>query len=447
MTSSPTFSPTAIIIPSSFPLNFFYSLPIGSGLLSLIGSTLIVGVVLRQNRLSSTYGRLIFGMSCMDIMQSFAYCFSTLPSPNTKKNYINDWPHLGTSTTCSIQGFFFYTGSTGTTIYYCSLCIYYVLVVLNGLTLKSIKHRFERYLHAIPLLFCSTCGIFLAATENFNNAGYVCWIAPFPFECHYGHSTCTRGINAILFRWIFHGIPVISCFIIILVTMSCLTYKMRRQRNLMQKYQFNVPDDILPNNTPQIQRPPYTSSRRPSSIEITSKTATYRALQYIAAFFFTFIFTIINQIIFMFSQRYNVVLLMLQQITSPLQGFFNFIVFIRPILKAVKKGDTEIPLFKALFKAIISRKIEEESTRDNRSKVDKLRKPNLNRKEFTARELHQQQKDREAAFFTLEANREECKEVEKSFYCESAYSEDNIHNEGSKEGERSTQARCKLNLG
>jgi len=351
MTSSPTFSPTE----NSFPVDLFYSLPIGSGLLSLMGSTLIVFVILRQNRLSSTYGRLIFGMSCMDIMQSLAFCFSTFLSPDNNKETI--LPFLGNSTTCSIQGFFLYTGITGTTIYYCSLCIYYILVLLKGVALKSIKHRFERYLHAIPLLFSFTCGIFLAATENFNNAGSVCWIAPFPPECRLDLDTCTRGKHAFLFRWVLQGIPVIICFIVILVTMMCLIYKMKRQRNLMRKYQFNVPEDIPPNNTSQIQCPPYASSRQPSLIETASKNTTYRALQYIAAFFFTFIFTMINQIIFMMSRGPPpIVLLMLQQITSPAQGFFNFIVFMLPVMKAVKKKDPQISLFKSLLKAIISRK-------------------------------------------------------------------------------------------
>ena len=423
MTSSPTFRQDS---RQSYETDTLNSLSIGSALLSLMGSMTIVGIIFRQDRFSSTYGRLIFGMSCMDIMQSLAYSLSTLPSPNTSTLSNSTWPLLGNSTTCSIQGFFLYTGNTGTTIYYCSLCMYYVLVVLKGMTLKSIKHRFEIYFHAIPLLFCFTCGIFLAVTENFNNAISVCWIAPFPFACRHDVDACTRGKNAMLFRWIFHGIPIIICFIIILVTMICLSYKMRRQRNLMQKYQFNIPEDAILNNISRNQHSHYTSSRRPSSIETTSKTATYRALQYIAASFFTIIFTIINQIILVMSSKYIFVLLIFQTVTNPAQGFFNFIVFIRPIVRAVQKGDPEIPLFKALCKAIISRKKEEEeeSTRDNRSKVDKLRKPNLNRKGFTARELHQQQKDREAVRFTVEANGEESKEEERSFYRESVHSID-----------------------
>ena len=431
MTSSPTFSRTVIPtgFPTKLPFNFsesdiLNSLSVGSALLSIMGSMTIVGISFRQNRLSSTYGRLILGMSCMDIMQSLAYSLSTLPFPNSNALSSSTWPLFGNSTTCSIQGFFLYTGSTGTTMYYCSLCIYYVLVVLKGMTLNSIKHRFEVYLHAIPLLFCFTSGIFLAINENFNNAISVCWIAPFPFACRHDLDTCTRGKNAILFRFIFHGIPMFICFIIILVSMICLSYKMRRQRNLMQKYQFNIPEGAILNNIPRNQHPNYTSSRRPSAIETTSKSVTYRALQYIAVIFFSNIFVIINRIIFIKTSKYIFVLFIFQAITHPAQGFFNFIVIIRPVVRAVQKGDPEIPLFKALCKAIISRKKEEESARDNRSKVDKLRKPNLNRKGFTARELHQQQKDREAACFTVEANGEELKEEEISFYRESVHSID-----------------------
>jgi len=422
MTSSPTFLPTSIPTISwlsSSETNIFYIIPICSGLLSVMGSTTIVIMILRQNRLSSTYGRLIFGMSCLDIMQSLAYCFSTLPSPKGADiSYLYEWPSFGTSTTCSIQGFFLYTGGTGTTMYFCSLCIYYILAVLKGVTLNSIKHRFELYLHAIPLVFCITCGIFLAATDNFNNAGSVCWIAPFPYECRYNLDTCTRGKNAMLYRWIFQGIPIIICFVIILVCMICLIYNMRRQRNLMKKYKFNLPDDALP-NIPRNQHPSYISFERPSSIDTTSKNTTHRALQYIAAFFFTFIFVIISQVCIMFSNKVIFVILILKQITVPAQGFFNFVVFMCPVVKGVQKGDPEISLFKALLKAIISKEKEDENRKDYRSKTDKLRKPNLNRKGFTTRELYQQQKDRDASRFIYE---EELKEEEKSFYCESVHS-------------------------
>jgi len=420
MTSSPILSPTAI--PTGFQLkellsynekNIILSLSIVSGLLSFTGSITIVIMIIRQKRLSSTYGRLIFGMNCMSIMQSFAYCLSTIPAPSSSRLSENTWPYLGTSTTCSIQGFFLYTGSTGTTIYYCTLCIYFVLVVLQHVTLNSIKHRFEPYLHAIPLIFSFTCGIFLAATESFNSVGYVCSIATFPYQCHrLDPDTCTRGKNTLLYRILFQLIPIVICFIIILVSMICLLSKVQRQRNLMQKYQYNVPDDALPDNNQRIKYPSRTSSRPPSSICTTSKNTTYRALQYIAVFFFTYIFAIINQTYVIITKKALIELLILQQITLPAQGFFNFIVFMLPIVRTVQKIDPEIQFFKALLKAIVSIKKLDESKRDYRSKLDKLRKPSLSRKGFTTRELHQQEKDRDAALFILEVDGEELKEEE-----------------------------------
>jgi len=346
-------------------------------------------------------------------MQSLAYCFSTLPSPSSSRLYNNNWPYLGTSTTCSIQGFFLYIGSTGTTMYYCSLCIYFVLVVLKKMPQNSINHRFEPYLHTIPLIFSFTCGIFLAVTKSFNNAGCVCSIAPFPFLCRrLDPDTCIRGKNTLLYRMLFQGIPIGICFIIILVSMICLIYKVRRQRNLMQKYRFSIPDNALPNNNQRIKHPYRTSSRSTTSIVTMSKNTTNRGLQYIAVFFFTYIFAIINQTYVIHSKRPLIALLILQQITIPAQGFFNFIVFMLPIVRTVRKDDPEKPFFKILLKALVSKEKLDESKRDYRSKLEKLRKPNLNRKGFTTRELHQQQKDRDAALFTLEADVEELKEEE-----------------------------------
>merc|ERR1719469_727718 len=97
-------------------LYVIFFIPIFSGSLSLIGSTTLVVMHLcsRKTRLSSTYGRLIFGMSLMDVFQSLAFCFSSMPSPG---NPDDRWPNYGTTFTCTIQGFCLFTGGIGTTLY------------------------------------------------------------------------------------------------------------------------------------------------------------------------------------------------------------------------------------------------------------------------------------------------------------------------------------------
>ena len=53
-----------------------------SGSISFVASTLIVYLILRsETRLSTTYHRLLFGMSVSDMMSSFAMALTSLPFP------------------------------------------------------------------------------------------------------------------------------------------------------------------------------------------------------------------------------------------------------------------------------------------------------------------------------------------------------------------------------
>ena len=114
---------------------------------------------------------------------SEAYCLSTFPSPEGSSP---TWPNFGTTATCSIQGWLLFTGGIGTTLYSGSLSIYYILTVKRRISDYILKRKVEPFLHAVPLLYSIGIGTFLGATQNFNNAGPVCWIAPYSEECRYG---------------------------------------------------------------------------------------------------------------------------------------------------------------------------------------------------------------------------------------------------------------------
>merc|ERR1740124_1879337 len=174
-------------------------------------------------------------MSCMDILSSVANSLSTIPSPSHIDHELSmmRFPGLGNTATCTAQGFFYHSGQTGTTLYYCVLSIYFVIVARNYAAAQSnqkknnkggriISRSMEFLLHFIPLSFSFCAAIFLALTGSFNNATTVCWIAPYPFSCRKEPETCERGQNAIFYRIIFTAIPIIIVFAIILVCMILL---------------------------------------------------------------------------------------------------------------------------------------------------------------------------------------------------------------------------------
>jgi len=480
-------------------LNLSFALPIVTSFLSLSGSVTILFILLRKKRgrLSSTYERLMYGMSCMNVLSSSANSLATLPSPaddpyyDAYGKYYQRFPGMGTTATCTAQGFLFHFGQIGTTLYYCTLSIYYVLIVRimcrSCIKEGSIQRRIEPILHGIPILYSLSTSIFLALTGNFNNATSVCWISPYPFTCRKDPSTCTRGRHALLYRWIFSGIPVILIFFIILTCMFLLINalrkrdhrkqnKRRRRRRRIKKQRrrrrrrnqdnddndkeeekiyilslsaeenktkrhenktrrhaslrqsirrhsitqgnSNIcfvelrenEDEDEDNNIDILSSPAeiddndnVNNNRRhhslrqsisrhsitqgninnnirlieveennnntendddvlPTRRSLSRKTqrATQQALLYIAAYFITFIFTLLFQLVYLTTRRAYYTLYLLEQITTPSQGFINFLVFIRPYIQQVYKNNEEegpgnMPLLKALWLAVQSR--------------------------------------------------------------------------------------------
>jgi len=390
--------------------NFAFALPVVSGFLSIMGSITIVVMMLRSigRRLSSTYGRLVFGMSCMDIMQSLAYCLSTLPSP---KDSDLPWPSYGTTLSCSIQGWFLFAGGIGTTIYYCSLCIYYVLrIAKKDLTESTIKNKVEPFLHFIPLMYSIAAGIFLGISKNFNNAGPVCWIAPLPLNClQLNDIECIRGKNAYRYRITLQAIPILIVFFIILTCMIILICTVDRQAKRMDKYMPNGSNLPLAGSEQQNTRRESLSSSRISSMIQRREDTKIQGLFYIGAYFCTFLFPLIHQLTYMLSGRFYYILFILQNITSPLQGFFNFIVYIRPHIKEFSIDYPDLSFFHVFLKAIQSNGGEHHRRpRRRRSLADRLRDPNYSKRGLTSREIHLQQSAKQ-----LSATSKEGKDIEK----------------------------------
>ena len=126
-----------------------------TGSLSAISSALIVYAILRSSTgLSSTYHRLMFGMSVFDMFGSIAMALTTLPMPREDeviKYYNVVGTRLGTTQTCTIQGFMFWFCAQGTFLYNVTLCIYYVAAIFWRLDGLTIRKYLEPFLHLIPI--------------------------------------------------------------------------------------------------------------------------------------------------------------------------------------------------------------------------------------------------------------------------------------------------------
>jgi hypothetical protein len=211
-------------------------LPKITGFLSFMGSALIVFTVVRdEKKRNVVYHRLLCGLSVVDISASFWLALSTWPVP---KDSGVVWA-VGTTQTCTLQGFFTQFGISSS-FYNASLSTYYLLVIRYGWKEHQIK-RIEPYLHAAPCLWAGCTAIAGLPLKLFNNANLWCWIAPLPSTCVSDPAVdCIRGHHAEIYRWAFFYGPLWIMISIVTFNMIVLLLYVRKLERRSNVYSFST---------------------------------------------------------------------------------------------------------------------------------------------------------------------------------------------------------------
>jgi len=346
-------------------------LSISCGIVSVVGSTMIIVILLRSpKKLTSPYRRLVFGMSCMDIIHSLSFVLAGLPSPADNKYARNA---IGNICTCNIQGLMAYSGCMGSVTYDCMLSIYFVMVVVYSKREDFIRHRIEPFFHALSALVPLAAGIFLIATTSFNASGYMCWISPSPLVCSAPWADpdvkveCTRGKNAMAYRKYFQVYPLLLAIFIIIGCMIRLSCAIRAQLKNNKKYgssQFEA--NVARKRRASMKEEPSTpvgsqlqyrnKTINAPDISKTERKETFtQALLYIMALLLTFFFAFIYQIFPGGRKQYWLYLLQVSLV--PLLGFFNFFIFIRPRVFMTRQCNPELSFFQAFITAVTSKEV------------------------------------------------------------------------------------------
>ena len=64
-------------------------IPMASGLASMIGSSTIIATILRSSqKLANPYRRIIFGMSCFDVLQSLSFVMIVFKTDPVEKSWL-----------------------------------------------------------------------------------------------------------------------------------------------------------------------------------------------------------------------------------------------------------------------------------------------------------------------------------------------------------------------
>jgi len=324
-----------------------------SGALSVIGSTIIINMILRSKiKLKSTYRRYIFGMSVFDLFSSITQTLSLVPITSIQA--------------CNVQALFTHLGFLVTPMYNGSLCIYYVLTVCFDKKDPWIRKKVEPFCHFISIFWNVGTGIFLWLDKSFNRAGANCWIAPYPRDCILEPDiACERGPTAYKYRWWFIGYQSMCIFLIITVSMIMLVIKVHRQERRMRN-RFSVFNPLRNSTNPDNNEHQPGTINRNQHLSGPKKQMVKQATVYFLAYFIPFIFPTIFMIQLNKTGKRNFTSWILMALFSPLQGFFNCIVFIRPRIASMKNSSPNLSWAQAFFATITVRP--KLSTDDGRSR-------------------------------------------------------------------------------
>jgi len=294
-----------------------------SAFLSILGSLVVINLILgnkiqRKEKMSRVVNRFVLAISIVDIPTSIAIALATLAVPpvDNQGKSTHDDGLKGNTASCSAQGFFIQIG-LAIPLYTAMLCIFYLCFLCYGLTEKKFIKRFEPLVHLLCFVYPLSSAFIGVFSDSFNDIGMqLCWFAPYPWNCQMDTEIeCTRGRHTDLYRFIFSVIPIFAAFLIVTISMINIV------RFVNKWTKSNNQNNSRP--TPQ------------------QKETAIQAMLYISIFILTYVFHIIHIILHAIEGDKNDHVFpevsYLHFTLFPLQGFWNTVVYTRPIIIQLRK--------------------------------------------------------------------------------------------------------------
>lgn len=288
-------------------------------------------------RMKTVHHRIIFCMSLLDIIQSTACGFSTFLAPK-------DSPTMyayGSVVTCDMQGFMTQLGQS-VMFYNCALTLSFLLQIRYKVQERTIRHKIEPLIHLISLGWPFATAIAGLKMELYNFGGNRCWINPYPFGCFESvEIMCTRGQDAFKWRWIFIGGWII--FWMIWLPASTLSIYCT-----VRKLEFRIKSRQIESRTQQLP----SSRRRRVSISKSTRNLGIQCMLYSGIVYFTLTWPFALRIVEQTTNTQPFWLVIVNQILYPLQGLFNFVIYMRPRVMKVREENPEMSCFWAICEVL-----------------------------------------------------------------------------------------------
>lgn len=317
-----------------------------TGALSILCSSLIVYMIFRDRRAKggtfpypSRY-RLILGMSAVDLLNSFALGLSTAPIPHGTRDVPGA---IGTTASCNFQGFLVQLG-LAVPMYSLVLSLYFLLKIRFGVRRDRMGSRYEPWMHAAAWLYPLGTAIAGLPLGLYNSNGLICWIEAHPYKClKRSWVDCTRGEDSEFYQIVFSLSIAVVAFVGIVTNMMLIIWTVQRREsgwgwNIFRFRQGQGgTSEIVEGGADRGSSSHVTESGAPrasgsATVPVGSHTreTAAQALLYIWAFLITYTWTVGV----VMAEQSNIMVPFpwhaTMQAFLPLQGFWNFLAFLRP---------------------------------------------------------------------------------------------------------------------
>lgn len=222
----------------TFPQEVAYTVaPIISGLLSTLGSTAIIWMILTDwnRKIRRVKYRILLGLSLSDALSSIVQMFWGIMLP---KGTPGSWGAIGNKATCSAHGFILQFGLSGS-FYNTALSAYFYKSICFGMTDATFAAKYELWIHLTSVLFPLATAVGALILDIYSVTGGGCYIAPDPLRCHRRDDVeCLRGENAYKYSWAVAGVPVVIFLLYITYTMFRIYQKVRQVSRRSERFEF-----------------------------------------------------------------------------------------------------------------------------------------------------------------------------------------------------------------
>ena len=314
----------------------------------------------------SSYHRILFGLSCSDLLMSVVISLQPFlgHSDNPERFTLNStriWA-IGNGATCSVLGFWQHISSMNVW-YNGMLSVYFLLSVKFGIRQRDLSRHYEPYMHLISIgipLVTASIGAGLGIYDE-QSVGIGCYISNYPKGCVYKESErvalslggdgdddsslpplCSDDAIMLLMVALPTAVIFLSTLINHLLVYCHVRNTIKRSMAYLSSYQQqNQNQSCAMEFSTASLAPTQRSSRRSQTDRYVERIRAVgtQAILYVSAFIVTLTPTVILKSMDLRPKDENriFVLLVTQATLLPLQGFFNFFIYVRPTYVRVRE--------------------------------------------------------------------------------------------------------------